>query len=435
MRRSALVIALVAAAAGRVEAQDSLRLTASDAVARAVRTHPDLIDARRARASALAQADGSRATYLPRVSLEWTAMRSDDPVAVFGSKLRQGIFAAPDLALDALNSPAPITNTSVGVTVEQPLVVAEGWLGRRAATRGAEAGRLFEARAEQLTAFDAIRAYFGAIVAKARVTTVDSGLVAGHRVLDRVRALRREGVVTAVDEQLALARVSELESHRAMAEAERIAAVDRLLVLLGEQPGTTVSFADPLEAGAAGTAQGARLDLAGLEAAAEATEANVDRVRAQWIPSLAAFGTLGWNQGTLGAFAGPSTWTAGLVVRWNVFGGYADVAALRAAKAERTAALARLDAAERQAAAEVRAAEARVAAAETALGAAERALEHGIEAARIAEVRYAGGVGTISELLAVRAAETASRLARLEALYQTRLAAAALTLARGGMPE
>lgn len=435
MRRSALVVALAALLAGRAEAQDSLRLTAREAVARAVRSHPDLIDARQARAAALARAEGSRATYLPRVALEWSAIRSDDPVAVFGSKLRQGIFAAPDLALDALNSPSPITNTSIGVTVEQPLVVAEGWLGRRAATRGAEAGRLFEGRAEQLTAFDAIRAYFGAVVAKASVEAVDSGLVAGNRVLDRVRALRREGVVTAVDEQLALARVSELESQRAMAEAERIAAVDRMLVLLGEDPGSPVRFVDPLDAAAAGPGDGTRLDLAGLEAAAAATEANVDRVRAQWLPSLAAFGSLGWNQGRLGAFGGPSTWTAGLVVRWNVFGGYADVAALRAARAERTAARERLDAAERQAAAEVRAAEARVAAAETALGAAERALEHAIEAARIAEVRYAGGVGTISELLAVRAAETSHRLARLQALYQTRLAAAALTLARGGMPE
>ncbi|MEZ4588597.1 MAG: TolC family protein [Gemmatimonadales bacterium] len=364
MRRSALVVALAALLVGRVEAQDSLRLTAREAVDRAVRSHPDLIDARQARAAALARAEGSRATYLPRVALEWSAIRSDDPVAVFGSKLRQGIFAAPDLALDALNSPSPITNTSIGVTVEQPLVVAEGWLGRRAATRGAEAGRLFEGRAEQLTAFDAIRAYFGAVVAKASVEAVDSGLVAGNRVLDRVRALRREGVVTAVDEQLALARVSELESQRAMAEAERIAAVDRMLVLLGEDPGSPVRFVDPLDAAAAaaGPGEGTRLDLAGLEAAAAATEANVDRVRAQWLPSLAAFGSLGWNQGRLGAFGGPSTWTAGLVVRWNVFGGYADVAALRAARAERTAALERLDAAERQAAAEVRAADAAAAA-------------------------------------------------------------------------
>jgi hypothetical protein len=44
-------------------------------------------------------------------------------------------------------------------------------------------------------------------------------------------------------------------------------------------------------------------------------------------------------------------------------------------------------------------------------------------------------VATISELLAVRAAESAQRLARLHALYQTRVADAALLLSLGRLPQ
>ena len=439
MRRSPVLSGLLlAAAVAQAGAQEPLRLDVAGAIHRARQAHPALIDARERSAATRARAGGSRAAYLPQVAVDWGVVRTDDPVAVFGTKLRQGVFAAPDLALDALNLPAPITNTSLGLTVEQPLIAPAAWLGRRAALAGADAASLFEDRAGQQVAYDAIRAYFGAQLAAARVAVMDSQLVAARRMLDQVRALRREGVVTAVDEHLALARLSELEAGRANVAAERLAATDRLLALLGQEPGSPVELVEPLAppADPAVTAASAdRLDVAGLEAALRAFDANVDRVRAQWLPSVGAFGNLAWNQTNLGALAGPRRWTAGVMVRWNVFRGLADVADLDHARAERLAAADRLAAARRDAAAEVRAAEARVDAAGTAVAAAGRALEHAAAAVRVAEARYAGGVATITELLAVRASEAAQRLNRLEALYQTRLARAALTLALGGTPE
>jgi outer membrane protein TolC len=267
---------------------------------------------------------------------------------------------------------------------------------------------------------------------------MDSVLGAARRTLEQVRTLRREGVVTAVDEQLALSRVSELEAARASADAGRIAAADGLLTLIGEPPGRPLDLEDRLveELGAGGDPSAtSRSDLAGLEAVARASEANVDRVRAQWLPSLGAFGSLNWNQGSFGALDGPRRWTAGLMVRWSLFRGLADIGELDEARARRRAAEQRLAAARREVEAEVRAAAARVQAGRIAVGAADRALQHAVEAMRVAESRYGGGVGTITELLAVRAAEASQRLARLEALYQARLARAALTLARGGTPE
>ncbi len=438
MRRSPLLIlSLLAGAATAAAGQAPLRLGLADALARAREHHPGLIDARMGAAVRTAQADASRAAFLPQVSVDWGLIRTDDPVAVFGSKLRQGVFAAPDLALDALNSPAAVTNTSVGVTVEQPLVMPEAWLGRRAALAGAEAGRRFEARAEQLTALDVIQAYFGARLALERVAVMDTSLAAARRTLEQVRAFRREGLVTAVDEQLALAKVSELEAGRAMADADRVGSSDRLLVLLGETPGTRVELVDRLDDAVPASPGGetTREDLAGLEAVVRAQQAGLDRARAQWIPSVGAFGSLNWNQGNFGALAGPRRWTAGVMVRWNLFRGFADVADLNRARAERDAAEQRLDAARRQAEAEVRADSARVAASAVALDAANRALTHAEEAVRVSEARYAGGVGTISELLAVRAAESGQRLARLDALHRARIARAALVVAKGGMPE
>jgi outer membrane protein TolC len=122
-------------------------------------------------------------------------------------------------------------------------------------------------------------------------------------------------------------------------------------------------------------------------------------------------------------------------VRWVPFRGLAGLGALRRAEAEREAARAQLEAAERRAAADVRAAAAERTAAETAFDAANSALLQASQAARAATSRYDAGAATISELLAVRAAESSQRLASLQALYQARVAGAALTLALGGNPQ
>lgn len=434
MRRLVLSC-LVALVPGLAAAQPPLRLSLDQAIERAAAGHPAVARARAARLAREADRTGSLAVYLPRVTTEWSVMRTDDPVAVFGSKLRQGRFGAPDLALDALNHPRPVSNVGVGLTVEQPIVSADGWAGRRAAVAGAEAARLAEKRTIQAVRLDALAAYFGAIVATARIQVIDSALGAGQRTLSQVRALRREGVVTQVDEQLALAQVSELEARRAMAVAEGANAVDRLLLVLGEAPGRPVEFADGLDSPPADSSASPRLDLAALRQGVVAMEANLDRARSQRLPNLGAFGTLAWNQGNLGALAGPRHWTVGLAVRWTPFRGFADRADVERARAERDLATAELGAATRTADAEVRAAAGRHAAAELAVAAAGRALESAAQAARISAARYAGGVATISELLAVRAAEAAARLAHLDARYNVRITAAELRLARGGDPQ
>jgi outer membrane protein TolC len=180
---------------------------------------------------------------------------------------------------------------------------------------------------------------------------------------------------------------------------------------------------------------GTRADLRALGAQLEGAEANVLRARSQWLPSVAAFGNLSWHDRDLGLASGARHWTAGVLVRWTPFRGLSDVAALRRATADREAARARLEAAERLANAEVRSAAAEREAALAGYAAAEAALGQGTLAVRAAGSRYQEGAATISELLAVRAAESAHRLARLESLYRARVADAALVLALGGTPR
>jgi outer membrane protein len=52
----------------------------------------------------------ARSFLMPHLSFSETATRGNDPVYVFGSKLRQQRFTTADFALNQLNSPLPFGN-------------------------------------------------------------------------------------------------------------------------------------------------------------------------------------------------------------------------------------------------------------------------------------------------------------------------------------
>jgi outer membrane protein TolC len=431
-----LTLAGLLLAAGLATAQEPARLSLAEALARGAEHHPAAVDARWERRAREADALGSASAFLPRLSAELGGTRTDDPVAAFGTRLRQGRFQQADFALDALNFPDPIGDVSTVLTVEQPVFQPEALLARRSAGAAAQAGRHAEQRTAQVVALDVVRAYLEARLAADRVTVLEESHEAAEGTLRQVERLRREGVVTVVDEQLARSRVSELAAGVAQARAGAATALDGLLQLLAVDPGTPVQLTDSLDsAGEVAAPEGTRPDLAALQAGVAASDAQVLRARSQWLPSVAAFGNLRWHDEDLGVASGPRRWTAGLLIRWTPFRGLADVGALRRAQAERAAARARLEAAERRAAAEVRAATVELEAARTASKAAEAALVFAAQAARAAAARYQEGAATISELLAVRVTESSQRLALLQTRYQARIAEAALTLARGGTPR
>jgi outer membrane protein TolC len=431
-----LLVVRVLGAGAALHAQEPGALSLADALARAATHSPAATAARWERRGREADALGASAAFLPQVSIELGAVRTDDPVAVFGTKLRQGRFAESDFAIDALNFPSPVTDMSTALSVEQPVFQPMALSGRRAARAGARAGRLAEERTGQVVAFEVIRAYFGARLAADRVVVLEESLAAARQTLGQVETLRREGVVTVVDEQLARSRTSELEAAVAASRAAALAAGDLLLHLLGREPGAALKLTDSLALVEASTPDSAqRADLAALRAGVEAQDANVMRARSQWLPAVGAFGNLGWHDDDVGLASGPRHWTAGIVVRWSPFRGLSDVGMLHRARADREAARTQLEAAERRARAEVRAAMAERDAARAGFAAAESALAQASQAARAAGSRYAEGAAVITELLAIRAAESSQRLARLQALYQARVADAALVLAQGGTPR
>jgi outer membrane protein TolC len=99
------------AASAQQEAQPS-SLTLQQAVNIALEKNPlrkaAIADTKVASASVRA----ARSFLMPHLSFSETATRGDDPVYVFGSKLRQQRFTQGDFTLNELNTPLPFGNFS-----------------------------------------------------------------------------------------------------------------------------------------------------------------------------------------------------------------------------------------------------------------------------------------------------------------------------------
>ena len=435
---SIAILALLAAV--QTGSPDTVRLSLAQALDRARVANPTLQAERaEARAASALPLDASRA-FLPSVRVEITGVRTTDPVAVFGLKLRQAAFQSQDLALDALNAPAAYTGYSAATTVEQPILAPEGWFGYAAARRAAAARTAGAGRAAGATTFLVTRAYWDAQLAAARLAALDTALAAARAHAQQAERMQAQGLVTGLDARLARIRAAAVEVQQlaASADAENARAALAAMLALPDSEAVTLTdslaTSEPVEAPAcpgSGCSVADRGDVRAGRLGAAAAGLGVKVAWAAQLPEIAAFGTLAQHS-TSAAFGGGSgDWTIGVGVRWSILRGLAGPGDVRRAVAERDAAAARAEATERQARVEGSAAERKLAAARASVVVAQRAAAEAAEALDQARLRYRTGAAPITELLDVQAAATNATLDLLAARRDALVAGAALNFAYG----
>jgi outer membrane protein len=416
---------------------DTLALSLDAAVERALAHNPSL-RAERAEARSVGQlpATASRA-FLPSIRADVMGMRTTDPVAVFGLKLRQAGFQGSDLALDALNDPAAFGGFMSSATAELPLLAPEGWFGYAAARQAATARTAGAERAAGATVFFTTQAYLDAQLAQHRVATLDTALAAARAHGTQAEQLHAQGLVTGLDARLARLGAAALEVRRLAAAAEADNAASRLRALLALPESTALVLTNSLTGPRASACPGdacrleQRGDVRALSAGADAAALGSKSAWAAQFPQIGAFGTIAYHGHDAPWGSGSEDWTVGIALRWNVFPALGGVAAVRRASADRDAAQARYEAAQRQAEVQVLEAERMLAAARGGAEIAARAEAEAAVALAQAQVRYRTGAAPITELLDVQTAATDAALNLLTARHDLLLAQAALELAYG----
>ncbi len=423
----------------QVAGADTVSLSLDAALERARDFNPTLrAEVAEATAAAQGPLEASRA-FLPNLSFGLHGVRSTDPVAAFGMKLRQENFQEEDLSLDALNRPDAYSGFTSSVTVELPIIAPEGLFGYSAARRGAEARSAGTRRAAGATTFMVTMAYWDAQLAARRVETLRDALAAARSHAEQAEAMHAQGMVTGLDSRMARLGAAAVETQLLAASAQAENAISSLRTLLAMPDSVPVVLTDSLS-GSNDTSCDVstsvcditeRGDLEALQLGTEATSAMKKSAWSKNLPAVALFGTAAHHGRTTPFGEGSGDWTVGIGVSWNAFAALSGVGAVKRANAEHDAAIARHEAAERQAQLEVTSAERMLTAASERVSVAAAADGEGAEALEQAQLRYRTGAAPITELLDVQAAATAATLQLQEARRDLFVALAALDFAYG----
>jgi outer membrane protein TolC len=442
--RQAAALALLgllapAAAPAQVALRDAFR--EADAAAFANRAARGVAEAQRAQALAPLRA------ILPSARLEAGYARTTDPIGAFGTTLRQRAVTPAAFDPARLNQPDAVGNYAGGVVLEVPVANADAWAARHAAASGAEAAEAGAAWTRVATHTDVVRAFYGAVLAAERATTLETAARAAAAHVAQAQTLVSNGVATKSDALLASVRAGDVEAQLAEARGAVVTARRQLALTLGRNGAgadPTVPAALPPSARiravvAADTAEAPIPDSprADVQAAARGLDAaRADRVRARaaYLPRVNSFARYDWNSPDL-PYGGTRNWTVGVMASIPLLGSAGELADLRATAAREQSARALAEAAAARARLEVEQTRIALTVALQRLDIAERAAAQSAEARRIVERKYAGGLATVVELLDAQSVETGSAVAQSAARYGAIVAAAERRQALGGDPE
>ena len=416
-------------------------LTLRQAVDLALRSNPLVAAADAGEKEAEARIQQARSGYLPRLEFSESIQRGNNPVFVFSSLLTQHQFSQENFAPGRLNRPDPLSNYQSRLTVEQVL------FDSRRTSRSVEAARFTRQMAGEDTRrshsdviLSVLRTYFGVALAEKNLEAARQSHESVRADLERAEFIYRSGRSTQADVLAVRVHLAAMLEQEIRASNELAVARCALNDALGVSLDRSFELTTPLESGEG--APEATLEHYRRLAAeqrpemkqAELTEKLARRQQqvaasANW-PQVAFQGTVEADRQNFHSKGGANWYTA-VTLRWNLWDGgetRARVEEARFAEARAASLRRRADSAiqleVRKAYLEVRAAAQRVEVASAAAAEAQ-------EAHRIIQNRHQSGLTTVTELLRSETALAAARTRRLAAVYDHRVAAAALEYAAG----
>jgi len=433
-----LLLAIVVAPAGCAAAQSPLTLP--QAVGMALDKNPlhkaALADTR----IGVAAVRQAQSPLLPKITFSESALRGNDPVFVFGSRLRQQNFTAADFALNQLNTPNPISNFSSRFSGQWNLFDGlQSWYGVTRAKYMKQAAEQQLDRADQELVYQAVQAYYGTLLAQRQVQVAEAGLETAQAIEASSRARVESGMV--VESDLLSAQVATASRKQELIAAQNALSLARTQLALAVGVSSDTLF-EPQEVLTDHTlspppvneleqlAIERRPDLKRMESERRAQDKSISAAKGAFAPRLNVFGSWetdspspGWNGG--------NNWVAGAELQFDLFDGDSKRANLAMQRAMQEKATAMRDSFRDQIRLQVRKAYYEYNAAQQQVGVARTAIAQADESLRINQNRYDGGLTTISDLLRIQEADQRAKSDFWRAVYRVQTSYAGVELAAG----
>jgi len=385
--------------------------------------NPDARIAQQRIAAAQAGLEQANSAFWPKLQVQSSYTRTDNPMLAFGSILNQRSYspslnfnAVPDV--DALNAR--------GIVTVPIYAGGRNVAGRQASKANTEAAKQDSAAIRNALGFEVSRAFHTVLktrqfiqAAEAAVNSFETNLVVAKKRLDGGTLLKSD--VLDIEVRLAQAREDFVRARNANTLAERA-----LRNLLGIEEGDfIVADTAPVVSAPHSGDFAQRPELAAGRERESAAQAQVRGSKSGYQPRISAFGSLDYDYGWVTGGDGKS-YTAGVVAQWDLWDGFSTRSKVREAKAnlesareeQRKLRLA-LDFEVEQARLDLKAATER-------LAVTEKTIEQATESAKLTRGRFEQGLALSTQLIDSETALVAARVRRAEAESDQRIAVAAL---------
>jgi len=414
-------------------------LTLRQAIDRALGQNPQVAAAGADVRAANAGTAMARTALLPRLSFAEDISRGNDPVYVFGTKLRQQRFAQSDFSLDSLNRPTPTGDFATRFNGQWTLFNGfETQRQVRAARLGAASASSMTKAVDQGVVFQVVQAYQAVLYAQRQLELAEHEQQTAEALVHDAEARVKAGLT--IDSDLLGAEVNSSARQQETIAAE--GTVQNAWAELETTMGGTLDVhpeLKPMEARSyaegkhlpddIASALKARPDLKALAQQTAAEGQAVKAARSDFLPQVSAYGNWEMDRQTF-AGNGGDNWVAGAQLSLDILP-LGKRAHLEQAKAARQKA----EANERSQELQIRLAVSRAftdhRTAERMVEAARAAMDQSTESLRILRNRYDAGLATMTDLLRAEDAQRQSQNDYWRAAYGNTVAYAGLLYATG----
>lgn len=403
--------------------QDTITVAKKDLLEKVTNANLQIQLAQKTYQSAKADYQQSNALYLPNITASHTAISTTNPLMAFGSKLNQEILTASDFNPALLNDPAKTQNFATVISVQQPLLNADGLYERKAAYAKMQAYQLQTERTKEYVQLEVRKAYMQLQLAYKAVTVLTKAERTAQANLKLIDNYFKQGLVQKTDVLNVQIRVNDVTNQLQYAKSNIQNASDYLGFLLNEETkNKTFKPSEELEntitvATATTAVPENRKDIQAMTLSTSAYQKMYLSSKMNFLPRLNAFGSYEMYDHTLFG-TNAKGYTVGAQLSWSVFDGYKSIGKMAKAKADFQKATIETEQYKKQSQLEVNKTNRQLLDAENKVKLSQLAFEQSQEAYRIRQNRFTQGLEKTTDLLQSETQTIQKEIEHLQAVFE-----------------
>lgn len=287
-----------------------------------------------------AQYRQTNAVFLPQLSLEYNAVSTDDPLNVFGFKLKQEVVSQQDFNPALLNDPDAYENYSAKLEVRQPLFNPDMIMQRGAVKSKVQSADEQLQGTRNYIRYQVRQKYYNLVLQLNQLEVLETALETASEHRRQAQNYFDQGMISREDYLAAKVYELDMESRVLQTTNDIDKVQEELALTLGLGGSVVINPTEELEFVPAPQIP---FDVSDFEVnnaqtrafnyQVEAAQKLVKSAGFSFLPSVSLFGSYEFNDHEFAGFDA-SSYMIGANLRWNIFSGFSKAGKVMEAKAD-----------------------------------------------------------------------------------------------------